>query len=177
MVVTVELPAWQFEVGGMRPLNPGALLTVILDGGAVTLGDTGGSGQLVTHLDGRRLLLPIAPGQYAMSGIVTGIMPAQMDGDVWLEFEVDCGLPVRFICSPEPRPLVVDEWVSGWVALSAHLAEADVRLLGQPLTGVVREIQRLCLRASETAFGELRSVSALPAEQFSPDVVFITLQL
>jgi hypothetical protein len=67
--------------------------------------------------------------------------------------------------------------VSGWVALSAHLAETDTRLLGQPLTAVVREIQRLCLRADEAAFGALRTVGALPAEQFSPDVVFVTLQL
>lgn len=176
MIVTVELPAWQFEAGGARPLNIGALLTVILDGGAISLGETGGIGQLVTHPQGRPHLLPVAPGQAALSGTVTAVVRDHADGEAWLEFEVDCGVPVRFTCLPEPRPPVVDEWVSGLVTLSAHLAETDARLLGQPLTTVVREIQRLCLRASDAAFGELRSVSALPAEQFSPDVVFITLQ-
>jgi hypothetical protein len=177
MVVTVELPAWQFEATGSLPLSPGALLTVILDGGAVTLDDTGGSGQLVARPQGRRQLLPVAPGQYALAGIVTGVVQAWVDDQPLLEFEVDCGVPVRFTCWPEPRSPRVDEWVSGWVALSAHLAETDTRLLGQPLTAVVREIQRLCLRADEAAFGALRTVGALPAEQFSPDVVFVTLQL
>ncbi|QLQ05838.1 MAG: hypothetical protein HZY76_07040 [Anaerolineae bacterium] len=44
MVVTVELPAWQFEAAGSLPLDPGALLTVILDGGAVMLSDAGAVG-------------------------------------------------------------------------------------------------------------------------------------
>lgn len=177
MVVTAELPAWQFDAAGALPLNPGTLLTVILDGGAIALGDAGGHGQLVAHPQGRRQLRAVATGQYALSGIVTGVVQDWVDDQPLVEFEVDCGLPVRFTCLPEPRPPLVDEWVSGWVALSAHLAETDTRLLGQPLTAVVREIQRLCLRADEAAFGELRTVSALPAEQFSPDVVFLTLQL
>lgn len=177
MVVTVELPAWQFAETGTLPLNPGALLTVILDGGAVALGDAGGIGQLMMQPSGRRQLLALAPGQYAMCGIVTGVVHDTVDDQPVVEFEVDCGFPVRFTCLPEPRPPLVDEWVSGWVGLSAHLSEMDTRLLGQPLTAVVREIQRVCLRPAEAAFGELRTVSALPAEQFSPDVVFVTLQL
>ena len=177
MVVTVELPAWQFEAAGSLPLDPGALLTVILDGGAVMLSDAGGSGQLQASPQGRRQLRAVAPGQYALSGIVTGVYQGWVDDQPLVECEVDCGLPVRFTCLPEPRPPLVDEWVSGWVSLSAHLAEMDTRLLGQPLTAVVREIQRLCLRAGEPTIGELRTVNALPAEQFSPDVVFVTLQL
>lgn len=177
MVVTVELPAWQYAEAGSPPLNPGALLTVILDGGAVALGEAGGNGQLVMRPQGHRQLLALAPGQYALSGIVTGVVQDTIEDQPVVEFEVDCGLPVRFTCLPEPRPPLVDEWVSGWVTLSAHLAEMDTRLLGQPLTVVVREIQRLCLRPTEAAFGEIRTVSALPAEQFSPDVVFVTLHL
>ena len=176
MQLTIELPAWQFAAAGYPNLRPGSLITVIPDGGAVSFGAEGGLGQLHRASHGQPRHVQLAPGLYALSGVVTAIADYKMDDDTLLEFEVDCGFSVRFTCLPEDSELPLHGlWVSGLVALTAVMAESDTRLLGQPLTAVVQEIRQCCLRSTEEAFGSLRELTELAPLPFDPDLVYITV--
>ncbi|MFZ1508933.1 MAG: hypothetical protein WAV74_19350 [Anaerolineae bacterium] len=176
MQLTIELPGWQFAAAGYPSLRPGSLITVIPDGGAVTFGEEGGLGQLHRAVQGKPRLVALAPGVYALAGVVTAITDFQVDDDTLLEFEVDCGLPVRFTCLPDNSELPMHGlWVSGLVVLTAVMAESDTRLLGQPLTAIVQEIQQCCLRSTEETFGNLQALAELAPLPFGPDLVYVTL--
>ena len=178
MQLNVELPDWQFVAAGSPRLRSGSLITVVLDGGAVTFGDAGGLGQMQIAVQGQPRLVPLAPGLFALAGVITGITDYELDGDTLIEFEVDCGLPVRFTCFPDSHDLPLNGlWVSGLVSLTIVMAESDTRLLGQPLTAIVQEIQQCCLRSAEESFGELRPLQELAPLPFSPDLVYLTLYL
>lgn len=176
--LTVELPGWQFTAADCPAIRPGALLPVILDGGAVTLGKTGGLGQLRLHAQGKPRLQTLAPGLFALAGVIKDVADYQVEDEALLEFEVDCGAPVRFTCLPDPAALPLNGlWASGVVTLTLALAESDLRPLGQPLTAIVKEVQQRCLRSLEENFGELRTLEELAPLPFEPDQVFLTLYL
>lgn len=178
MQLDVELPDWQFAAAGSPALRAGSLITVILDGGAVAFGAAGGLGQLQRAVQGQPRLVPLAPGLFALAGVITGITDYELDGDTLLEFEVDCGVPVRFTCLPDSADLPLNGlWVSGLVSLTLVMAESDTRLLGQPLTAIVQEIHQCCLRSTEESFGELHLLQELAPLPFSPDLVYLTLYL
>ena len=59
--------------------------------------------------------------------------------------------------------------------LTAVMAESDTRLLGQPLTAIVQEIQQGCLRSTEETFGNLQALAELAPLPFGPDLVYVTL--
>ncbi len=186
MRVTFTLSDEQYAANDRAGILVGLPLSAQIESGPLVMGQDAGIGWFERATPGRTLLRQVSLERHAFSGRLTQVETWDSPEGTLGQALLDCGLPLRLdLFDPAEMPnrtstpfgLKAGDWLVGVVSLQGLLALDAGDLLWQPSEGTIVDVQRLCLAPLDPNFGTLRWLHGLSAAAFTPDLVFVTLDV
>jgi hypothetical protein len=180
--IEFELSAEQYERMGYPGLQQGESLTVTLDAG-VLLPDPAVEGWFTVRKEPwSPLLKRVAPATYVFAGEIKAAEISDDEGEQSAVLLVDCGLPLRVTCGPQPNGRLPEgTWetrsLTGYGRLYGIVEDDFATDIGKTVDVIVWGVQRLILTPGDPVIGEWHASESLPPTPYRYDRVLITARL